>query len=212
MTGVQTCALPISLLQFLERRFNLQDIGVQEQFETLKQEVLAQMNEGPLRDLLATATLDTIQEFIDAVLEAFDEANKAGQKGILLIASLRAQFGWLEEGQILSILEKFKQLARDTEQATREALLNVPQGFKVAAARFRATLPEAAIATGIGPTSGASTSSPSVPAARGGDTYIFNLHDVGQRDPRELVDAIAREIRRRKSRGGWTEIDLAFAT
>jgi len=201
-----------SLLQFLERRFNLQDIGIQEQFEVLKQEVLAQMNEGPLRDLLASSTIETIQEFIDAVLAAFDEANKAGQKGILLIASLRAQFGWLEEGQIMSILEKFKQLARDTEQATREALLNVPQGFKIAAARFRATLPEAALGTGIGPTSGASTSSPSVPATRGGDTYVFNLHDVGQRDPRELVDTIAREIRRRKSRGGWTEIDLAFAT
>jgi len=203
------------VLRLLETRFRLLDVPVEQQFEELRQTLLDTVRDPTLRSLLESATLETVDLLFAPFLEAIERAKQNQERAEAWWQKRAAWtdiFGQASEEQILSLLEKFKQLARDTENAVREALLNVPQGFKVAAARFRATLPEAALGTGIGPTSGAPTSSPSVPAARGGDTYVFNLHDVGQRDPRELVDAIAREIRRRKSRGGWTEIDLAFAT
>ena len=89
----------------------------------------------------------------------------------------------------------------------RESLFNVPRGFKVALERFRATDPTALPGTTAGAAGvpGAST------VNRGGDTFIFELRDVGQRDVRELVDEMMREIRRQKSRGGVTDFDLAFA-
>lgn len=200
------------LLRFLDTKFSLLDVPVIEQFEELRRTVLEQMTGGPLRRLLAESGIEDIQDFINATVREIEriDAIRDPIERMRESMALMLQFGGLSRDQILDLLQKFKALAAETNQAVNEALFNVPQGFKIALERFRATTPTPLALGGTTGPGGSSTTPPVV--ARGGDTYIFELRDVGQRDVRELVDDIFREVRRRKSRGGWTEMDLAFAT
>lgn len=197
------------LLSFLEHRWNLQDIGVEEQFEDLREQLLQQMRDGKLRDLLAGATRETIQDFIDQVIALFEWADGSEHK----IEWLLRAFGDISEEQLWEILHKFKALARETENALSSSLFNVPRWFKVNLERFRATAPDAPIAGAIQPGGTVPTDQGGM-VARGGDTITVTgpIHVHGVEDPERFFERLGEIARSRKGRGGASNWDVAFAS
>lgn len=118
-----------------------------------------------------------------------------------------------EMGQLRSELRDMSfedALDRVTDAAHRaaDALLNVPQGFKVALARFQATVADRTVAA---------PSPVPVPGAASSSTTVQNDVDVTIHvqaapgtDVPTLVEAIKREIVRDARRGGATGLELVF--
>src|SRR5690606_4252421 len=117
-------------------------------------------------------------------------------------------------------------LDRVTDAANKaaDALLNVPQGFKVALARFEAAAPQRPGPAAPGPAvPGPAIPGPAVPVpvpvpavpvpvpVQNDVDVTIHVHAAPGTDVPKLVDEIELEMIRRARRGGATGIELVFA-